>query len=100
MNITYIIGNGFDINLGLKTRYVDFYKWYVDRDRESTPDVVKAFRNEISSFIKEQYHKEDGTIDWSDLELALGQYSVKVPAEQFRVLLLDIADNLKAYLRI
>ena len=100
MNITYIIGNGFDINLGLKTRYVDFYKWYVDRDRESTPDVVKAFRNEISSFIKEQYNKEDGAIDWSDLELALGQYSVKVSADRFRNLLLDIADNLKTYLRI
>ena len=53
MNITYIIGNGFDINLGLKTRYVDFYKWYVDRNRESTPDVVKVFRNEIAGFIKD-----------------------------------------------
>jgi len=40
MNIIYIIGNGFDINLGLKTRYVDFYKWYVDRNLENTLDVV------------------------------------------------------------
>ncbi len=29
MNILYILGNGFDINLGLKTRYSDFYKYYI-----------------------------------------------------------------------
>ncbi len=26
MNVSFIFGNGFDINLGMKTRYVDFYK--------------------------------------------------------------------------
>lgn len=100
MNITYIIGNGFDINLGLKTGYADFYKWYVDRDREMTPEVVRTFRSEINDFIKENRKKEDDTIDWSDMELALGQYTEKVPREQFETLLLDIEDSLKAYLRI
>lgn len=28
MNIVYIVGNGFDRNLGLKTSYQDFYKFY------------------------------------------------------------------------
>ena len=28
MNITFMIGNGFDRNLGLKTTYSDFIKWY------------------------------------------------------------------------
>ena len=28
LNITFLIGNGFDIGLGLKTRYKDFYKYY------------------------------------------------------------------------
>lgn len=32
MNITFLIGNGFDINLGLKTRYVDFYDFYLVYD--------------------------------------------------------------------
>lgn len=100
MNITYIIGNGFDINLGLKTRYMDFYKWYVDRNRENTPDVVRMFTSEINDFIKENRKKEGDAIDWSDMELALGQYTNKVPRDQFETLLLDIADNLKAYLRI
>lgn len=28
MNIVHILGNGFDINLGMKTRYADFYDYY------------------------------------------------------------------------
>lgn len=100
MNITYIIGNGFDINLGLKTRYDDFYKWYAEQNREATLEVVKTFKSEISDYINNMCQKKGAAIDWSDLELALGQYSENVPEDQFRTLLLDIADNLKAYLKI
>ena len=28
LNITYIIGNGFDVGLGLKTDYRSYIKWY------------------------------------------------------------------------
>ena len=28
MNITYLVGNGFDLNLGLQTKYTDFIKVY------------------------------------------------------------------------
>ena len=31
MNITFLIGNGFDINLGLKTRYTNFYPYYLEK---------------------------------------------------------------------
>jgi hypothetical protein len=31
-NITFILGNGFDLNLGLKTRYTDFYPEYIKID--------------------------------------------------------------------
>lgn len=31
MNITYLIGNGFDVNIGIKSRYVDFYESYVKK---------------------------------------------------------------------
>ena len=31
MNVTYIIGNGFDLNLGLKTSYKDFYACYIEQ---------------------------------------------------------------------
>lgn len=28
MNVTLILGNGFDLNMGLPTAYSDFYKYY------------------------------------------------------------------------
>ena len=31
MNILYLIGNGFDLAQGLKTKYTDFYPYYIDR---------------------------------------------------------------------
>jgi len=30
MNITYILGNGFDLNIGLNTHYKDFYDYYIE----------------------------------------------------------------------
>ena len=57
------------------------------------------FKNDISEYIFEKYKKEHNAIDWSDLEMALGQYTEKVAADQFRTLLFDISDNLKAYLK-
>ena len=29
MNVTLILGNGFDLNMGLPTAYSDFYKYYM-----------------------------------------------------------------------
>lgn len=63
MNILYLFGNGFDINLGLKTRYVDFYENYNKKESESK--LIKNLKSEIFNNIK----------NWSDLELALGQYT-------------------------
>ena len=56
MNITFMIGNGFDLNLNLKTSYKDFYKYYIENTKE---DI-------ISKSIKNNYEL------WADLELGLG----------------------------
>ena len=29
MNVTFMIGNGFDLRLGMKTRYTDMYDGYI-----------------------------------------------------------------------
>lgn len=34
MNITFLIGNGFDLNLGLATACSDFVKFYKETDAE------------------------------------------------------------------
>ena len=39
MNITFLIGNGFDLNLGLDTRYTDFlseYKKLLTREKNTS----------------------------------------------------------------
>lgn len=73
MNITYLVGNGFDVNIGLKSAYADFYKAYVKVQSENEPDVIKRFKAGINNYIKNETGKEDlQTIDWRDLEIALG----------------------------
>ncbi len=56
MNITFLIGNGFDLNLKLKTRYSDFYDYYIEHNPHDM----------ISNAIENNYDM------WSDLELGLG----------------------------
>lgn len=61
MNITLLIGNGFDRNLGLDTAYSQFIDFY-----KTTPgktENLKKFREDI----------EKNTELWSDAEIQLGQ---------------------------
>ena len=89
MNLLYIIGNGLDIGLGLKTRYQDFYKYYCNlADGQRNEDVIKL-RDSIAK----------GKEDWKDLEYQLGQYTVNVTnAESMERICLDLSDSLREYL--
>lgn len=87
MNILYIIGNGFDINLGLKTKYSDFYDYYQSLDCTSV--LVKKLKEDISDKLK----------DWSDLEKSLGEYTKNLTStEEFDEVIMDIKSNLSNYL--
>ena len=35
MNVTFLLGNGLDKAIGLKTGYHDFYKWYIEQPDDS-----------------------------------------------------------------
>lgn len=63
MNITFLIGNGFDRNLGLDTNYSDFIKVYKKSDVNT--QILKDFR----TFIDENQEL------WSSAELAFGIYT-------------------------
>lgn len=63
MNITFLIGNGFDINLGLNTRYSDFYPFFLDK--ASKDNMIR------------QWLSADVSL-WADLEERLGQNLEKV----------------------
>lgn len=67
MNITFMIGNGFDLNLGLNTRYTDFINEY-KREMPFDSESVRLFKRDLRKD-SEQYNC------WANAELAMGQYS-------------------------
>lgn len=66
MKIVYLIGNGFDLRLGFKTSYLDFLEAY---KKSGAPIEVEAWKK---LFFERLEEKGD---DWSDLELALGEFT-------------------------
>lgn len=74
MNILFLLGNGFDKNLGFPTSYAEFYDYYLsDRLKpELLNDDVKKLRDDIG----------ENRADWADLELQMGRYLLKVNDEQ------------------
>ena len=82
MDITFLIGNGFDLNLGLNTRYSDFLKEYLQDNPEDTEEI-KAFKADIIE--KEQQDKQKGEEAshlWSNAEMAFGLYTDDVVNQQ------------------
>lgn len=89
MNVLFIIGNGFDLQIGLPTRYSDFYQYYVSL--ESKSDSVNRLKKAI----------KDGPGDWSDLEMALGKYTAQVKsAQEFCEVYDDLQSALGNYILI
>lgn len=70
MNICVLIGNGFDLALGLKTRYRDFIAEYLKTHSESENPDVKWLCETISADLT----------TWGDAEMAFG----KLPFDEVR----------------
>ena len=105
MNITYIVGNGLDLQYGLKTRYKDFYEFqnkaYISR---------KENEEEYSNLIYESLFsdKENNYENWSDFEYSIGQLtkdhdfissSIEMK-EKFIDDFSEVVDDLREYLRL
>lgn len=89
MRIVYLIGNGFDINLGLETKYNQFYEYYKKID--SSSERILKLKENINDNFK----------NWSDLELALGEYTSNIDSlNEFDEVFEDILENLANYLQI
>ena len=87
MQIVYIIGNGFDLNLGLKTTYQDFYKAYTPSQNNSA--AIGTFKDAINADI----------VNWSDLELSLGCYTKNLSTvEELDSIHESVVDGLANYL--
>lgn len=90
MNITFLIGNGFDLNLGLATAYSDFVKYYKETDAEK--NVLIKFRQDIS----------DNEAHWSAAEIEMGRYTGTFKTgqgEAFSECHTDFCKHLATYLK-
>ena len=69
-----MIGNGFDILVGLKTRYIDFYN-YMKKDSVNDKNNKNGILVNIDKNIEL----------WSDLELGLGNYTHTIEEDEIRL---------------
>ena len=68
-----VIGNGFDINLGLPTSYKDFVK------SSHFDDMIKR-GNELAKYLKSKYELQN----WIDIENELKTYSLERSDASFK----------------
>lgn len=62
--VLYIIGNGFDISHGIKSKYSDFKKFVLENENGNFVDLMDTFFSQKEDF-------------WCDIEEALGDYDEK-----------------------
>lgn len=87
MNIVYLIGNGFDRNLGLNTDYPSFYKYYIKQ--KSNSSAITNLKNNIDSDYE----------NWADLEEALGRYLKNIVTEaDAKAIHKDLLSSLQEYI--
>lgn len=89
MNVTFMIGNGFDRNLGLKTTYSDFIEQY--KRTPASTETLRNFRNHIN----------DNEELWSAAEEELGRYTAQFEVgagTAFYECHKDICEHLAKYL--
>ncbi|MBD5168787.1 MAG: hypothetical protein HDT20_01475 [Oscillibacter sp.] len=83
MNITYILGNGFDIQLGLNSRYSDFLNEYIRSDDADSANI-KMFK---------QYLSETPNLAlWSDAEKAMGEHMGEFDEDTLATYIEQISD--------
>jgi hypothetical protein len=79
-NVTFLIGNGFDLKVKLNTRYTDFYKVYTEI-KSNDNAVIQRFKKEI---LQNEAH---GWKDWKDFEVGMGRnsemFTGTTPVEDF-----------------
>lgn len=70
MDITFLVGNGFDLSLGYATSYESFYKYYLDQPNDPKYDeAISRLKLDIEE------DRVKGKKNWSDFEIGLGQFT-------------------------
>lgn len=88
MQILFIIGNGFDLNLKMKTQFSDFCEFY--QGIETEQKILKSLKKDIKRNIE----------TWADLEKRLGEYTKRIGTyKSFEIIFDDIILNMVKYLQ-
>lgn len=115
MQITFLLGNGFDIQCGLKTSYIDFYKYILKKKYSInlTKEIDKELALKIDNIIYSEIYKSRDKIEtWADLEFQLGVFTKQLKEknqdvqesanrflDDFEILKVDLNEYLK-YIQI
>lgn len=98
----YLIGNGFDLNLGLPTRYSDFLEYYFKHtplNHKATSQESRRIQ-EYKDLFKKTIENNAGDHQWKDLEIALGIFASQFKnPEHFIEFYTDINLSLINYLK-
>lgn len=87
MNIIFMIGNGFDINCGMKCRYTDVYKEYIKEPSQS--ESIERFKRNI----------DPDSQTWADFEVAMAKFLPNFSTEgEFLLCLRDFKKYLNYHL--
>lgn len=94
MKVVYLIGNGFDLNLGLKTSYSDFYTYYLNNNISNDVQI-----SQLKLHLKHDKNNEGKYKYWSDLETAMGEYTKEFSRrDDMEKVYNDLNDNLRDYI--
>ena len=92
MKVTFLIGNGFDLNLGLRTLYKHFIVEYKELNGQES-EIISEFKK----YIKENLDS------WANAEKEFGEYTFRYSGEQGREDFLtcheDFCKELASYLK-
>lgn len=84
MNITFLLGNGFDIQCGLETSYNNFYEYILKKKYsvELSQEMDEKFVSKIDNMIYSEIYKSKDSIEtWADLEFQLGAFTKRLKEE-------------------
>ncbi|EOS7786927.1 hypothetical protein FJB57_RS00365 [Enterococcus hirae] len=84
MNITFLLGNGFDIQCGLQTSYINFYEYILKKkySLELFQEMDEKFVSKIDNMIYSEIYKSKDSIEtWADLEFQLGVFTKRLKEE-------------------
>lgn len=87
MEITFLIGNGFDIGLGMRTQYSQFIPRYIKNGKNKST-VLKDFSEQLGKNIDK----------WSYFEKQIGEYTVEFSQDNKYDLLDQIEDFEKEFI--